>query len=83
MKKATLEDLRKEQRRRKENLCWVTRDNQVMPITAMSDQHLENTIKMLERAEAQEWKEAQRKRDEAFWKMVSEVGEKDFVRYYM
>lgn len=54
---ATLEDLRLELWLRRRNagiIQWTTRMEVNIPIKEMSDEHLFNTIKMLEKAKARE-----------------------------
>lgn len=55
--KATLEDLKKEMKRRgliKTVKYWETRTGEKVDITEMSDTHLVNTVRMLERNQALE-----------------------------
>ena len=52
MIKATLEDLEKELWLRNRNagsIVWVTKEGKEVPIKDMTDEHLENTIKMIHR----------------------------------
>lgn len=81
---ADLNDLYAERHRRhlinkKSGLVWVTKDCKVIPIEEMTDSHLENTIKMLERNREQ----LDEKRREALQRQVEEIGLENFIRYYL
>jgi len=57
--KATLNTLKKEYARRhpRKETYWVTKDGKKVYVTEMSDEHLERTIKMLEKLERAHQKE--------------------------
>lgn len=81
---AELNDLYAERHRRylankKSGLVWITKDMKVIPIEEMTDTHLENTIKMLERNKEQ----LDKKRREMLQKQIDEIGIEDFIRYYL
>ena len=81
---AELEDLYAERHRRhliskESGLVWITKDCKVIPIEEMTDEHLENTIKMLERNKEQ----LDKKRREILQKQIEEIGLEDFIRYYL
>lgn len=66
---ADLEDLYKElwlRERERGNIVWETRYGTKVPINRMSDQHLINTIKMLEHNE----------------EMMDHIGDMDPLEYY-
>lgn len=73
MKHATLQDLKLElwiRQRNSYSIQWTTKDGKNIPIKAMSNNHLVNTIKMLER---QAKKEAM---------MIEHIGDMDPMDYY-
>lgn len=81
---AELKDLYAERHRRfllkqKSGLIWITKDMKVIPIEEMSDTHLENTIKMLERNQ----EKLDEKRREMLQEQIEEIGLEDFIRYYL
>lgn len=81
---ADLKDLYAERHRRllvkqKSGLVWITKDVRVIPIEEMSDTHLENTIKMLERNREQE----DIRRREMLQEQIEEIGVEDFIRFYV
>ena len=50
--RATVDDLRKELwLRNHEKLVWETKDGQLIPLTLMSEEHLENAINYFDRME--------------------------------
>lgn len=81
---AELNDLYAERHRRflvnrKSGLVWITKDMKVIPIEEMTDSHLENTIKMLEKSQER----LNEERREALQKQIEEIGLEDFIRYYL
>ena len=60
--KANLDDLHREQWLRKRNsgeLTWTTKEGKRIPVKEMSDSHLENTIKFLEKVKEYEVMQAE------------------------
>ena len=50
--KATVDDLRRELwLRKREQLVWETKNGQLIPLTLMSEEHLENAINYFDRME--------------------------------
>ncbi len=50
--KATVDDLRRELwLRKREKLVWETKNGQLIPLTLMSEEHLENAINYFDRME--------------------------------
>lgn len=50
--RATVDDLRKELwLKNREKLVWETKDGQLIPLTLMSEEHLENAINYFDRME--------------------------------
>lgn len=81
---AELEDLYAERHRRflanqKSGLIWITKNMKVIPIEEMSDTHLENTIKMLERNREQ----LDQKRRIMLQEQIEAIGVENFIRYYL
>lgn len=81
---AELNDLYAERHRRflvnqKSGLVWITKDMKVIPIEEMTDSHLENTIKMLEKSRER----LNEERREALQKQIEEIELEDFIRYYL
>lgn len=81
---AELQDLYAERHRRflanqKSGLVWITKDMKVIPIEEMSDTHLENTIKMLERNQ----EKLDERRREMLQEQIDEIGIENFIRFYM
>ena len=81
---AELQDLYAERHRRflanqKSGLVWITKDMKVIPIEEMTDSHLENTIKMLERSKKQD----DERRREMLQEQIDEIGIENFIRFYM
>lgn len=55
---ADISDLKFERWLRRRNageIAWRTRDGKIIPIKDMTDEHLANTIAMIDRKEREEW----------------------------
>lgn len=82
---AELNDLYAERRRRalvnqRSGIVWVTQQGKVIAIEDMTDEHLNNTIKMLERNKART-EEQRRAEFQEFIDNMTPQEKADFIRY--
>lgn len=82
---AELNDLYAERQRRalvnqKSGIIWITKEGKVVAIEDMTDEHLNNTIKMLERNKART-EEQRRAEFQEFIDNMTPQEKADFIRY--